>query len=324
MNNKTLADEIITLITHFANDNPAPIVAEMIREYEDGYIDVRTEEGDYLHIPLIGSYGDYKECVVVFIDGRYNGGYAITQGALKTSELENDSNFLTTADIPTKTSDLTNDSGFLTTADIPTKTSDLENDSGFITSANIPTKTSDLTNDSNFISTSSTSGLIRNDGSIDTTSYLSSLPSHTHQSSDITDLINVIYPVGSIYMSVNSTSPATLFGGTWTQIEDTFLLACGSTYSNGATGGSKDAVVVSHAHRPYSTSLKFVSTADDLALNPTKRQIPPADNNGWHIAHGQQYTTGINDDQYTETVGTSGTNKNMPPYLAVYVWKRTA
>ena len=42
MNNKTLADEIITLITHFANDNPAPIVAEMIREYEDGYIDVRT------------------------------------------------------------------------------------------------------------------------------------------------------------------------------------------------------------------------------------------------------------------------------------------
>ena len=305
MNNKTLADEIITLITHFANDNPAPIVAEMIKEYEDGYIDVRTEEGDYLHIPLIGSYGDYKECVVVFIDGIYNGGYAITQGALKTSELENDSNFLTTADIPTKTSDLTNDSGFLTTADIPTKTSDLENDS-------------------NFISTSSTSGLIRNDGSIDTTSYLSSLPSHTHQSSDITDLINIIYPVGSIYMSVSSTSPATLFGGTWTQIEDTFLLACGSTYSNGATGGSKDAVVVSHAHRPYNTSLKFVSTADDLALNLNKRQIPPTDSSGWYYAHGQQYTGGISDDQYTETVGTSGTNKNMPPYLAVYVWKRTA
>ena len=54
-------------------------------------------------------------------------------------------------DVPTKTSELTNDSGFLTTADIPTKTSQLTNDSGFITSADIPTKTSQLENDSGFI-----------------------------------------------------------------------------------------------------------------------------------------------------------------------------
>lgn len=53
--------------------------------------------------------------------------------------------------IPTKTSDLDNDSGFITEADIPTKTSDLENDSGFITEADVPTKTSDLVNDSGFI-----------------------------------------------------------------------------------------------------------------------------------------------------------------------------
>lgn len=53
--------------------------------------------------------------------------------------------------IPTKTSDLTNDSGFITSSALPTKTSDLTNDSGFITSADVPTKTSDLTNDSGFI-----------------------------------------------------------------------------------------------------------------------------------------------------------------------------
>lgn len=50
------------------------------------------------------------------------------------------------------------------------------------------------------------------------------------------DIYN-LYPVGSIYMSVNSTNPSNYFGGTWEQIKDRFLLACGSTYSNGSTGG---------------------------------------------------------------------------------------
>lgn len=78
----------------------------------------------------------------------------------KVSELENDSGFVTSSEIPTiptKTSDLTNDVGYITSEDIPTiptKTSDLTNDSDFVTSADIPTvptKTSDLTNDSDFI-----------------------------------------------------------------------------------------------------------------------------------------------------------------------------
>ena len=45
------------------------------------------------------------------------------------------------------------------------------------------------------------------------------------------------YPVGSIYMSVNSTSPATLFSGSWQRIQDRFLLCAGSTYAAGSTGG---------------------------------------------------------------------------------------
>ena len=69
----------------------------------------------------------------------------------KTSDLENDTGFVTSSDIPTKTSQLTNDSNFATTSDIPTNTSDLYNDSGFITSSALPTKTSELDNDSGFI-----------------------------------------------------------------------------------------------------------------------------------------------------------------------------
>lgn len=72
----------------------------------------------------------------------------------KTSDLDNDSGFITDADVPTKTSELDNDSGFITSADIPTKTSELDNDSGFITSEDIPTiptSTSQLNNDSGFL-----------------------------------------------------------------------------------------------------------------------------------------------------------------------------
>ena len=53
-----------------------------------------------------------------------------------------------------------------------------------------------------------------------------------------TDLLNLVYPVGSVYMSFNNVSPATFFGGTWEQIKDTFLLAVGDTYTAGQSGGA--------------------------------------------------------------------------------------
>ena len=80
----------------------------------------------------------------------------------KTSDITNDSGFITSAaipSVPTKTSELTNDSGFITTAAVPTKTSELTNDSGFITSAaipSVPTKTSELTNDAGFVKATDT------------------------------------------------------------------------------------------------------------------------------------------------------------------------
>lgn len=50
--------------------------------------------------------------------------------------------------------------------------------------------------------------------------------------------IDNIYPVGSLYFSVNNIDPGTLFGGTWERIQDKFLLCAGETYEAGTTGGS--------------------------------------------------------------------------------------
>ena len=73
----------------------------------------------------------------------------------KTSQLVNDSGFISGGDIPTKTSQLENDSGFISGDDVPTKTSQLENDSGFISGDDVPTKTSQLVNDSDFATNAS-------------------------------------------------------------------------------------------------------------------------------------------------------------------------
>ena len=54
-----------------------------------------------------------------------------------------------------------------------------------------------------------------------------------------TSLFDLIYPVGAVYISMNNTSPATLFGGSWTKIEGKFLLGTSSAYPSGSSGGEE-------------------------------------------------------------------------------------
>ena len=127
---------------------------------------------------------------------------------------------------------------------------------------------------------------------------------------------NDIYPVGSIYMSVGNTSPSTLFGGTWEQIEDKFLLACGTKHQNGDTGGSEDAVVVTHTH---STTEKYLLTTSGGAITRNST----AGTTGTKVSNLLKSDDGVARNTIEDT-GTSGVGKNMPPYLAVNVWKRIA
>ena len=123
------------------------------------------------------------------------------------------------------------------------------------------------------------------------------------------------WPVGSVYISVSSTSPATLFGGTWERIQDMFLLAAGSTYTAGATGGAASVTLTAaqsglpaHSHVEAANGISFCI------------------NSGGSLLRWPYYTDGTG-EQSTKNCAAqnaSEAHNNMPPYLAVYVWKRTA
>ena len=122
-----------------------------------------------------------------------------------------------------------------------------------------------------------------------------------------------IYPVGSIYMSVNSTNPRNLFGGTWTQLKDRFLLGAGSTYTNGSTGGEASHTLTvnempSHSHGQYVT----VSSGGSLSAN--------CDYDVYSSGKARKSAQNVS----TDTAGGGNSHNNMPPYLVVYMWQRTS
>lgn len=101
--------------------------------------------------------------------------------------------------------------------------------------------------------------------------------------------IDAIYPVGSIYLSTRSTDPGTFIGGTWSRIQGRFLIGASSTYTAGSTGGA-----ASHKHYKADSGGSLQNT--DQAAG------------SWVVSN-------------TNNVGSAS---SLPPYLAVYMWERTA
>jgi hypothetical protein len=135
-----------------------------------------------------------------------------------------------------------------------------------------------------------------------------------------TAFLATMYPVGSIYSSTVATNPATLFGfGTWVAFAaGQVMIGNGGGFSAGTTGGSADAIVVSHTHSITDPGHNHTYVAPLNYLAPGI--ISLADRYPDQTGTTSTSTTGIT----VNSTGSSGTNANLQPYIVVYIWNRTA
>lgn len=133
-------------------------------------------------------------------------------------------------------------------------------------------------------------------------------------------ICDIIYPVGSIYITVNNVNPDTLFGGKWEQIEGKFLLAASSDYGAGEEGGEAQ-----HTLLPRELPSRTM-----FSLKTTK-----TDGSRWESISDDGYKGVVTYDLIANKVSVESKyqkykesydapHNNMPPYIVVYIWKRTA
>lgn len=124
-------------------------------------------------------------------------------------------------------------------------------------------------------------------------------------------ILDNVYPVGSIYMSVNSTNPKNLFGGTWEQIQGRFLFGMNSSYPAGSTGG-EITHKLTQGEMPKHNHIIYAPNAGGPDKGAALGFPEVGSSNTWWAAACM-----------TEQTGDNEAHNNMPPYLSVYIWKRT-
>ena len=133
--------------------------------------------------------------------------------------------------------------------------------------------------------------------------------------------LDQVYPVGSIYMSVNDVEPETLFGGTWELLHGRFLI--GASKWNGypveSTGGEATHMLTTAEMPAHEHGVHFYTAQTEASGN---YGLTPG---GGFGGRPLVYNNGSNQSyDYVYSVGGTQPHNNMPPYLAVYMWKRIA
>jgi len=128
-----------------------------------------------------------------------------------------------------------------------------------------------------------------------------------------TPLLDLVYPVGSIYISVSEKNPGDLFGGTWEQLQDRFLLGAGGKYAIGATSGEETHVLTVAELPKHGHGITYLQ---DGGTFEGKWGV------NWSAGDAKTSGTEYVNSGISET-GAGAPHNNMPPYLAVYMWQRT-
>lgn len=152
-------------------------------------------------------------------------------------------------------------------------------------------------------------------------------------------ILNIMYPVGSIFLSTISVSPATLIGGSWERIEDRFLLCCGSSYGAGTTGGAASVKLTTAQLPPHSHRVSGHAVPTELSHTHGVANVKSGAT-GEYGAYAESWGSGSGSralqtdpvsqshnhsiDITSASVGSGAAVETMPPYLAVYAWRRTA
>ena len=124
------------------------------------------------------------------------------------------------------------------------------------------------------------------------------------------------YPIGSVYISFSSTDPSAYFGGSWERIKGRFLLSADdNTYKTDSTGGEATHKLTINEMPSHSHTLNK-NVPYGMPYNDTSGT---ACGSGGGVYYHESYSP--------FSIANSGGNQahnNMPPYVVVYMWRRTA
>lgn len=147
---------------------------------------------------------------------------------------------------------------------------------------------------------------------------------------DSSSILELVYPIGSIYISTIQTNPSLLFGfGSWEQISDVFLIGAGDNYPNGSTGGESEHLLTvneipSHTHEvviedagEHTHDINIEMDGKAFSGDQLPHVVDTSDETIQSLSNGIH--------SHNATISDTGGNlphNNIPPYLSVYMWKR--